>query len=91
MFFETTYNRFIFYKYGKGTLCQEKNATKPIIFWGGKATIGTVILSFIHAACNRATSYRGDICHYLRCKGVKQRKKAATKFLLLSTKFLLLL
>jgi hypothetical protein len=28
------------------TLSQEKNATKPIIFWGGKATIGTAILSF---------------------------------------------
>jgi hypothetical protein len=68
------------------TLSQEKNATKPIIFWGGKATIGTAFLSFIHAANdirNRATSYRGDICHYLRCKGVKQFKKAATKFLLL--------
>jgi hypothetical protein len=32
------------------TLSQENNVTKPIKFWGGKATIGTAILSFIHAA-----------------------------------------
>jgi hypothetical protein len=37
---------------------KKKNATKPIIFWGGKATIGRAILSVIHAANDTVTARR---------------------------------